>query len=176
MAAKKKQGQKISSNDNSASASHDRGSLILNKVEVLLAAGRAKEAFDLLNAQESGDPMLKNARGVCLLHMGQPETAVRAFRQLCLAPGGILMRTDVPVVFKTNFATGLLMSNRVGGCLEVIQEIHNETHPSVQRLRAAIARWEAGLTFRQRLFWKLGVEPKQPVAANEQLRGELVEP
>lgn len=154
-------------------AHEDRTASLLEKVDQLLTAGKADEAFNMLNSHESGDPLLRNARGVCLLRMGQAELAVRTFRQLCLASNGIVMRSDVPITYKTNFATALLMNQRISGALEVINEIRNESHPAVQRLRQILADWEKELSAWQRILWQFGVEPKHPVTVAQPC-GELL--
>ena len=67
----------------------------------------------------------------------------------------------MPAVYKTNFATALLLGGHPAGCQEMLSEVGDESHPSVQRLRGAIARWEAGLSFWQKLNWRFGsIEPK----------------
>lgn len=148
----------------------------LAKVRALLAAERAQEAFDLLTARESGDPLLKNARGVCLLRLGQPDLAVRVFRQLCLTSGGFILRDDAPPAFKTNYATALLLGGHPLGCLEVLNEIEDDSNPAARQLRAALAEWEAGLSLWRRLMWRCGVEPKEPIPLPPQLHGELLDP
>jgi hypothetical protein len=147
----------------------------LAKVRALLDAGRAQEAFDLLNARESGDPLLKNARGVCLLRLGLPDLAVRVFRQLCLASGGFMLREDAPTAFKTNYAAALLLSGRPSGCLDVLDEIKDEADPAVRQLRAALAEWEKSLSLWRRVMWRCGVEPKEPVRLDPQACGELLD-
>ena len=37
-----------------------------------------------------------------------------------LAAGGVLLRNDVPAVFKTNYAAALLAADNMGGCLSVL--------------------------------------------------------
>ncbi len=177
MAAKKKttSASAIGNLMGQSGQAEDRTTQLLRKAQGLLADGKAKEAFDLLNAQESGDPRLKNARGVCLLRLGLAEPAIRVFRGLCLTASGIVVRNDVPLIYKTNFAAALLLDNRVSGCLEVLNEVHNESHPSVQQLRGLIANWQSQLTLWQRVMWKLGNEPKRPVSIDVQL-GDLEEP
>lgn len=63
----------------------------------------------------------------------------------------MMLKPDAPLVFKTNFATALLASNNMAGCLSVLHEIKNEEDPTVKRLRAAIAQWKQGLSFWQKL-------------------------
>lgn len=139
------------------------GAEILPRVRKLLNAGRVKNALEVVNAKSSADPMLKNARGVCLLRLQQADAAVRVFRELCLDSSGVILRSDVPVFVKTNFATALLMSGTVSGCVDVLSEIGDERDERVQQLRGAIRAWVSGLPFWRRVLWRLGVEPKKRV-------------
>jgi hypothetical protein len=122
-------------------------------------AGEYEKAFDqLANAGKS--PQVMNARGVCLLRLGRFDAATRIFREFLLNPGSTWMRPDLPTVYKANYATTLLMGGHPSGCLEMLHEIHDESHPSVQRLRGAIRQWESSLSFWQRLNWRIGkIEP-----------------
>jgi hypothetical protein len=86
------------------------------------------------------------------------------FRGLVLAAGGLILRDDVPVFFKTNYATALLAAGNLGGCLSVLAEVRDEVNPAVTRLRASIRRWRDGLTFWERLNWWMGGQPERPVA------------
>ena len=62
------------------------------------------------------------------------------------------------------FAAALLLDGKASGAEGVLQEIADESHPAVQRLRGAIARWRSQLSFWQRLFSRCGVDPGRPVA------------
>lgn len=135
----------------------------LRKVRALAEAGRLQEAFDLANRGGAADALLKNARGVCLMRMRQPEKAIRIYRELTLTGGGIVLRPNVPLIFKTNYATALLMSGNVGGGCEILHELRNEDHPRIAQLQAAVANWKAGLMLFQRLMWRLGNPPEIPV-------------
>lgn len=139
------------------------GAATLLRVQRLLESGRSKNALELVNAKSSADPVLKNARGVCLLRLHQADAAVRVFRELCLDSSGVILRSDVPVFVKTNFATALLMSGKVSGCVDVLSEIGDERDERVQQLRGAIRGWVSGLPFWRRVLWRLGVEPKKRV-------------
>src|SRR5262249_54641674 len=76
---------------------------LLVKAEQLLQAGKPKKALDLIARAKLNSPWATNALGVCHLRLGNAKVAVDLFRGLVLA-GGILLRADVPVVFKTNYA------------------------------------------------------------------------
>jgi len=132
---------------------------VLERALRYVSIGDHERALDLLTAAIKS-PRNQNARGVCLLRLGRTEAAIRVFRELLLNPGSTWMRPDLPTVYKTNYATALLVGGHPSGCLEIINEIRNEQHPSVQRLRRAIATWEASLSLWQRLNWRIGkIEP-----------------
>ncbi|MEX0703838.1 MAG: hypothetical protein WD069_17195 [Planctomycetales bacterium] len=138
----------------------------LKKIQALVEQERHQEAFDLSNRNSTADPMIKNARGVCLMRMRQSAQAVRVFRELNLMGGGITLRPDVPAIFKTNYATALFLSGNVAGCCDVLHELRNHPHPRVAELREEIAKWKRGLSLLQRLGWGLGVQPDRPVTAD----------
>src|SRR5262249_50297263 len=78
--------------------------------------------------------------------------------------GGLILREDVPAVFKTNYATALLGADNLPGCLRVLEEIRDEEDAAVGRLRAAIGRWQNGRTFWQKLAGFLGGRQGGPPA------------
>ena len=127
-------------------------------------AGQFEQAIRHLTASHLNNDSIRNARGVCLMRMGKSDDAVRLFRSLVLMPGCTWMMPDTPVIYRTNFATSLLITGRRAGCLSCLLEMAERDHPSVVRLRTAISEWEHRLTWWQWLSWKLGLEPKLPVS------------
>ncbi len=126
----------------------------------LALAGRYSEALESLS-RAGKEPEVINARGVCLLRLGKVDEAIRVYRSLVLMPGCTWMRPELPLIYKTNFATALLLGGSVGGCLEMLIEVQEQEHPSVLRLRSAIKRWERSLTLWQRFNWYCGrLEPR----------------
>lgn len=118
----------------------------------------------------------QNRRAVQLLREGKIEEATRILRSLVLKAGCTWMRPEVPNLVKRNFATALLLGGYPSGCLEVLAEIKDETHPRVQQLHAAIKTWEKTLTFFQWLNWWTGrIEPTNRPVAIEFVPGELEE-
>jgi hypothetical protein len=103
-----------------------------------------------------------NLLGVCQLRLGNAKVALEVFRGLVLAAGGVLLRPDVPTVFKTNFATAQLANDNSSGFLSVLGEIQDAQHPAALKLQDAFRRWKASLTFRQRMQWHLGGQPSRP--------------
>jgi len=141
----------------------ERAAGIYRKVVNLLDAGRVKEALDAIRTHSGTDPSLKNLHGVCLMRTGSTADAVRLYRQLVLSSNGVTLRPEAPTVFKSNFATALLLDGSVTGAEAVLQEAADESHPAVQRLRGAIARWRSGLSFWQRMQWRCGMDPGRPI-------------
>jgi hypothetical protein len=133
------------------------------KADQLLAAGRPAEAFLFISRAKSKSPWATNALAVCQLRQGNVRTALDIFRGLVLAAGGINVRSDIPVVFKTNFAVTLLHAQNVAGCLSVLAKLNEDEHPTVARLNAAIDRWKANLTLWERMNWYMGGHPDRPV-------------
>lgn len=139
----------------------------LQQVQSLLESGQPQQALDRINAaRAANDPALKNARGVCLLRLGEPDRALQLYRGLVLQPQGILLRSDVPIVWKSNLATSLLLCGNVSGCVSLLNELRDEQHPALDQLRQAISSWQAGLSLWQKLGWKLGLAPACPVPLN----------
>lgn len=136
---------------------------LLGKVERFLQEGEPKKALDAIARAKINSPWVTNAAGVCQLRLGNAKVAVDALRGLVLAAGGLVLRPDVPPVFKTNYATALLAADNLAGCLSVLGEVKDEAHPAVAGLKSAIQRWKEGLTFWQKVNWYLGGQPDRPV-------------
>jgi|GEM_PF-1567620 len=135
--------------------SGDPVALLLNKVKHLLDAERTQEAFDAVKSHAGSDPRLKNAYGVCLLRLGEPARAVSTFRELALQSGGICLRPDVPLLFKTNYATALILAGNIAGGVSILREVRQPDDPGVQKIEAALHCWRDQMTFLQRILWKL---------------------
>jgi hypothetical protein len=136
---------------------------LVGKANELLGEGQTTKALNLLSRSKIKSPWVTNALGVCQLRQGNSKVAVDVFRSLVLASGGLIIRNDVPTIFRTNYATALLADGNLAGCIAVLAEIRDEHNPGVKRLREAIRRWEQGLGFWRRLNWLLGSQPDEPV-------------
>jgi hypothetical protein len=138
-----------------------------------VAVGAYQKALDSLRS-DGQDARLRNLRAVCLLRLGRYDSAIRVLRDLVLKPGCTWMRPDVPMAYKVNFATALLLGGHPGGCAEMLAELRQPTHPSVLRLQAAIDRWVASLSFWQKLNWRIyGDGPANRPVTIDFLPGEL---
>src|SRR5262249_24966424 len=97
------------------------------------------------------------------LRLGNTKVAVNTFRGLVLTAGGLVLRDDVPAVFKMNFATALLADGNLPGGLRVLDEVRDEGHPAVREVREAVRRWKAGMTVWPRLWGSVGGQPPRPL-------------
>jgi len=135
------------------------------QIEDLLKTGQPKKALDVLAGSKIDSPWSTNATGVCLMRLGQVEQAVGVFRNLVLS-SGLFLRSEMPAAWKVNFATALLMTDNLTGSIQVLRDIKEEDHPSVQRLRNAIRQWEEELSLWEKLQWHLGGQPARRVKLN----------
>src|SRR5262245_42438631 len=115
------------------------------KLNALLISGDPGKALALAQRTRLDSPWVPNAVGVCQLRLGHVASAVELFRGMVVS-GHLDLRDDVPVVWKTNFATALLMAKNLAGCLAALAEIKDHHHPHVAKIRAAVERWKAGLS------------------------------
>lgn len=132
---------------------------LFDRVHDLLESGKGQEAIKLLAREES--EWARNARGVCLLRMGDAHAAVGTLRSLVVS-SHLALKPEAPLAYKINFATALLLSGNISGGMTMLDDIGDEQSVPVQKLRAAVADWKASMTFWQRLWWHLGAEPALP--------------
>lgn len=136
---------------------------VLAKVKKLLDEQCPEKAMDVITRSRLSSPWISNATGVCAMRLGNAKSAAGVFQGL-VGHHGVMLKPDAPLMFKTNFATALLASNNMAGCLSVLHEIGQEDDPTVKRLRTAIEQWKQSLTFWQKLKWYAGDIPKKPIA------------
>ena len=135
---------------------------VLTRVRTLLKAGRTEDALDFIRTYNQSSPSTTNAYGVCLMRAGYVNKAIEVLRGLVVKPAAVLLKDEVPTLYKVNFATALFLDNNVFGCLSVLQEIGDETDPSVARLRKEMGRWKQSLSWWERFGYKfLGQLPKR---------------
>jgi hypothetical protein len=128
---------------------------LLERVDRLLQEDRPQEALSLL--PDSYAPWIRNARGVCLLRLGRQRQAIETLRDLVFNPDGFGIRHDADPVFQANYATALLLDGNTDGFFSILAGIRERSHPAVVRLKDAIRRWRAGMTFGQRVRSVLGI-------------------
>ncbi|MCA9174863.1 MAG: hypothetical protein KDB14_10310 [Planctomycetales bacterium] len=159
----------------SANYATTHAELLLHEAMQLVEAGELEQALKRLTKESSCSPDVLNARGVCLLRLGRTADAIRVLRSFVLAPGCTCMRPELPVIYRANFATSLLLGGLALGVRYTLAEFAEKDHPSVVRLRDAMRRWEQGLSWWQRLGWRCGLAPAVPIAIDF-VPGEFVDP
>jgi hypothetical protein len=106
--------------------------------------------------RETGEgPDARNALGVCLMRSGKAQEAIEVLKALVIEPGTLVERSDIPEHYRRNFATALLMCQRIGGCLQLLRPGKNDKHPVSEQLLQTIKDWEKSLSFWQKVNWKL---------------------
>ena len=83
------------------------------------------------------------------------RAAVELFQRLLLESDSLVLRSDCPVPFVTNYATALLLEGNVRGASVVLHELRREAHPAARRLRDAVASWRGRLSWWARLQYSL---------------------
>lgn len=147
----------------------------LEKAIHLADSGHCEQALGLLNKGNSLSREITNARGVCLMRMGQAEEAVRILRGMVIPVGVTWMDSKLPVIYRANFALALFLSGRPQGLQETLRELPEKSHPSVVRLYQSLKAWEKSLTFMQWMGWKLGIEQDAPTRVDF-VPGDFVDP
>lgn len=136
---------------------------LMQSVARLLDDNHPDQALRALDSHRDTDPMLVDARGVCLMRLGRIREAITLYRKLVLADNDVTFDLRQPTTFLTNFATALLLDRNVRGCLDLLFQIGDEGHPTVLRLREALRRWKAGLSRWHRLLLTVYGEVKRPI-------------
>ncbi|MCA9145604.1 MAG: hypothetical protein H6823_06850 [Planctomycetaceae bacterium] len=150
----------MSSTNDQASAGAAKRHLTWGNIVGLIAKGDYENAYGLLKHEGSREPLMVNAKGVCLLRLGRYVEAADLFRNMVLAPGCMWIRKESPTCYKLNFATALLLAGHPSGCRDILAEINDDTNPTVIALRDTIKRWVSGLSFWQKVNWWTGkIEP-----------------
>lgn len=150
-------------------------SSVLSEAIALADAGNPERALQLLKSDGRLTDAAINARSVCLMRLGRGEDARKALRTTVMQSECTWMKPDVPVIYRTNFCMALLLSGHPQGCLSLLMDIKEQDHPSVQRVRQALEAWQRGLTFWQRLQWKVGIEPETQFVLDS-VPGDFIEP
>lgn len=137
----------------------DNSSLAVNNADLIRLMVRNssnfnyKKAIQRLEKNPSNDITEKNAIAVCQLRLGNYDGAINILQGVIYYEHSIVMRDNVPLVHKINFATALLLKGNIGGCETMLSQLSEVTHPVIFNLHKSIMEWRKGLT----LFEKIGV-------------------
>ena len=136
----------------------------LHHIDTLLQASLIDQALASLPKKDSGDPYLENARAVCLLRAGHSAAAVSILGKLIFQEeSATCLHPNLPTTFITNFATAMLMERQVGGCRTALDQVTQSNHSTVQRLRAALERYQRSLGRWDRLLFTVYEIVKAPI-------------
>jgi len=133
------------------------GDSLLDRAKRTLESGSPEAAYAMVSTRNSSDE-LQNLAAVCLMRMGKAEEALTMLRRLVLPSEGLVMEAHVPAKYKVNFATALLLSGNLGGCLATLREIGDD--PSAKRLAERIAQWKSSLGTMDKIRLVMGSDPK----------------
>lgn len=135
----------------------------LAKVRALAAENNVGGAIEYIKSIGMSNVQLRNAFGVCLIRAGELDKATDTFRALCVGEG-VVLKSDADPLHLTNYATALLLKGNVSGCLNILQHLRDSEHAATARLRDAVERWRASLSWWQRFNVNLGTyEPGEQI-------------
>ncbi len=128
------------------------------KVVKLISEGEYQTAFNQLKGHSSGLEVT-NIKAVLLMRLGRPSEAVSLLRPLVLDPNMLSVKPGVPDNVAINFATALLMTGHVGGCLDILASVADQSSEPVKRVRSCVRDWEKTLGWMSWFDWKIcGIE------------------
>jgi hypothetical protein len=145
-----------------SSHKYNLATIARDPVRQLLDQGHPQEALNLLKHLGQNTASSKNIQGVCLLRLGKIHEAISILSEITFQ-GNICIPPDMPVVFRTNFATAMLMANNKEAAISVVEHIDDKQHPAVARVKNAIKTWERSLNLFQRVLCKLGIYPEKAI-------------
>lgn len=132
---------------------------VVDQAKTLLNDNQPEEALKILNRSRDVARPIQTLRSVCLMRTGQIEDALRILESLAFPRGGVCIDPDAPLQLKVNYATAQVLSGNLAGCLATLDEIHEQHHPAVERLREAIAAWRKSQGVWRRLALAVGLLP-----------------
>ncbi|MEZ6046099.1 MAG: hypothetical protein R3C11_11065 [Planctomycetaceae bacterium] len=117
-----------------------------------------KEAQHLLENQSPS--WIPFAMPVAFISMRQQQykAALELFKSLVILFNCTWMRDDLPVIYRTNLITALLLANIPQGAQSYLRSIREQDHPSVLRLKETLSQFVHQLTWSQWLQWQCGLD------------------
>jgi len=134
----------------------------IETIAYLLDQGKAKEALNLINHVNQHSPAWENAKGVCLLRLGMFDVACAIFRNLVFPSNCISVPSDVPALYRANFATAMLLANHKDSALAVLENMDTNGHPYVTQFLTEVNRWKEGMSLLERMGLAIGWYSKRP--------------
>jgi tetratricopeptide (TPR) repeat protein len=134
---------------------------LLRVTQGLIENNQPEQALTLVSQCSTRDSApMRNARGVCLLHMGKYEEALALFRELYFPNNAFAVPRDTPTEVRVNYVSSLLMLGNVQIAASLLYNIPDQKHPAVKRLRAAIRAWKRELPWWGKVLLPVGLYPE----------------
>ena len=138
--------------------------ILISRVAELLDQGKPGEALEAIGRSRQSAPQVDNARAVCLLRLNRPEEAVKVLRNILFPRGSINMDETLPLAFRLNFATGMMMTAHVAAAKELLTTVPREQEsPMLLKLLEAVRQWKRRLPAGWKLLALMGIYPGKPV-------------
>ena len=96
------------------------------------------------------------------LRLGRHELAVKIFRDLVFPGGAFAIPDDTPTIFRSNYATSLMLVDNIVTGLEILGQIPDRQHPAVVQLKIAVRNWKASMSWLARVGLLIGITPQKP--------------
>jgi hypothetical protein len=148
---------------------------LLSRVRQMLDQGQAQAALDVLDSCGQSSRTIQNAKGVCMMRLGRHELAVKIFRDLVFPGGAFTIPDDTPTVFRSNYATSLLLVDNIVTGLQILGQIPDRRHPAVVHLKTAVRTWKRSMSWFARIGLLIGITPQKPFSMDS-APGELLIP
>ncbi len=134
----------------------------IEHIRELLNQNRLHDALIFIERQGQKTPSMENARGVCLMRLGEIEEAISVLRGVAFQ-GYICMPSDTPLLYQVNFATAMLLGNHKEGAFEILDKIDERDYPQIIKLKDSIRKWTRSFNFIEKCCYIIGLYPKKLV-------------
>ncbi|MCA9038779.1 MAG: hypothetical protein KDA65_00390 [Planctomycetaceae bacterium] len=147
----------------------------IQRVASLVDSGHYQDALHMLSSGNTTLPEIRNARGVCLMRMKRYRESLDLFKSLVIPLNCTWMRPELPVIYRANLVTALILAQLPQGAHLALLEIQEQDHPSIIRLRQVMERWISQLSWPKWLQWKYGFDINEPISLDFP-PGEIIDP
>jgi hypothetical protein len=148
---------------------------VLDRARQMLDKGKVEDALDVLDSCGQSSRIIQNARGVCMMRLGRHELAVKILRDLVFPGGAFAIPDETPTIFRSNYATSLLLVDNIVTGLQMLGQIPDRRHPAVVRLKSAVRSWKRSMSWLARIGLLIGITPRKPFRMDT-APGELLIP
>lgn len=148
---------------------------LVTRAAKLCESGDCNEALSILRRGDQTSEAIHNAIGVCLMRLGHSDKAISKLRSMVVRPDCSWIRKDIPVLYRANFISALLVAGNVAGVRSALAEISEKSHPSIVRLQQALTNYVKSLSWWNRMNYFFGLIDDVVIPINF-TPGEFVDP